>query len=289
MLVDLLQTLINGVAIGGVYLLFGIGLTLIFGVIQVINFAHGAFMMVAMYVAIFLFRRLGLDPYLSLFVTAPLLFAIGYAMQRLLINPVLHHPHLNQLLLTMGVLLVVENGMLWLVGPTPETVRVPYVFRAIEIGDLFLSLPRFLSLALALAIALGLWAFLGYARIGRAVRAAAQDHKGALLVGIDVDRVYALAFGIGCACVGAAGSLIVPFYQATPYVGHSFLIMGFVVVIVGGLGSLRGAVIAGLLVGVVDSLGQAYLPGTSGRMLIFVGLILVLLLRPQGLFVAAGR
>jgi len=282
--INLLQTLLIGISIGGVYLLFGMGLTLIFGVIHVINFAHGAFMMLAMYVSVWLFKTLGMDPYLSVIINIPLLFILGYWTQRFFINPILDHPHLNQLLLTLGILVILENGVLFTIGPHPETVNLGYTAQALKFAGLSLSLPRIATLFMALLIALALYFFLSKTDTGKAVRAAAMDHRGAMLVGINVKRIHAIAFGIGLACVGACGSLVIPVFYATPYVGHTFLIMGFVTVIVGGLGSLRGAVISGILVGIIDTFGAAYLPGTSGRMLIFLALIIVLLIKPTGLF-----
>ena len=283
-LVNLLQVLITGVSIGGVYLLFGMGLTLIFGVINVINFAHGSFLVFSMYVSVLLYRYLSVDPYLSILINMPLLFVLGYMTQRYLINRILNHPHLNQLLLTMGILMILENGMLFIFGPSPQTISVGYTANALKFIGVSVSLPRVAALAMALLLALGLFLFLSKTSLGRAVRASAMDQKGAVLVGINVQRIYAVAFGIGLACVGACGSLVIPFFYASPYVGHTFLIIGFVAVIVGGLGSLKGAVIAGLLVGVIDTFGASYLPGTSGRMLIFIALIVVLLLKPTGLF-----
>lgn len=284
MATNILQTLLIGISIGGVYLLFGMGLTLIFGVIHVINFAHGSFMMLAMYVSVWLFKALGVDPYISVVINVPLLFFLGYWTQKFFINPILDHPHLNQLLLTLGILLILENGVLFAVGPQPETVNVGYIAKALKFAGLSLSLPRLATLFMAVLIALALHFFLSRTNTGRAIRAAAMDYKGALLVGIDVSRVHGIAFGIGSACVGACGSLIIPFFYATPYVGHTFLIMGFVTVIVGGLGSLKGAVIAGMLVGIVDTFGATYLPGTSGKILLFLALIIVLLIKPTGLF-----
>ncbi len=280
----LIQTLITGISMGGVYLLIGIGLTLIFGVIKVINFAHGSFMMIAMYMTLWLFNRFGIDPYLSVLVNIPLIFLIGYITQRFLINPVLDAPHLNQLLLTLGLLLVIENTMLYFKGADPYTMKIGYSVQSLRVGDIVLSIPRLITLGVALLYAGLLYLFLSRTDTGRAIRATASDRQAALSVGINVRHMYALAFAIGSTCVGVAGALIMVFFYVHPYVGHTFLILAFVIVILGGLGSLFGAFVAGLLIGVIDTFGAAFLPGTSGRMLIFGALILVLLFKPTGIF-----
>lgn len=280
----IIQTLITGISMGGVYLLVGIGLTLIFGVIKVINFAHGAFMMLAMYMTLWLFNRFGVDPYLSIVINIPLIFVLGYVVQRFLINPVLNAPHLNQLLLTLGLLLIIENSMLYFKGADPYTMNLGYAVQSIRIGEIILSIPRLIILGVALIYAGLLYLFLSKTETGRAIRATASDSRAALSVGINVKRMYALAFAIGSTCVGVAGALIMIFFYVHPYVGHTFLILAFVIVILGGLGSFFGAFLAGLMIGVIDAFGATFLPGTSGRMLIFAALILVLLLKPTGLF-----
>ena len=269
---------------GGVYLLIGIGLTLIFGVIKVINFAHGSFMMIAMYVTLWLFNRFDINPYLSVLINIPLIFVIGYLVQRFLINPILDAPHLNQLLLTLGLLLVIENTMLYFKGADPYTMKIGYSVQSIKAGGIILSIPRLIILSVALLYAGLLHLFLSKTETGRAIRATASDRQAALSVGINVRLMYALAFAIGSTCVGVAGALIMMFFYVHPYVGHTFLILAFVIVILGGLGSFFGAFVAGLLIGVIDTFGATFLPGTSGRMLIFGAMIVVLLFKPTGLF-----
>ncbi|MGQ9647406.1 MAG: branched-chain amino acid ABC transporter permease [Thermodesulfobacteriota bacterium] len=280
----LIQTLITGISMGGVYLLIGIGLTLIFGVIKVVNFAHGSFMTVAMYTTLWLFNRFELDPYLSILINIPIIFMLGYVVQRLLINPILEAPHLNQLLLTLGLLLIIENTLLYFKGADPLTMRLGYSIQSLRAGGLILSIPRLITLGVALLYAGLLYLFLARTETGRAIRATASDRQAASSVGINVKLMYALAFGIGSTCVGVAGAIIMIFFYVHPYVGHTFLLLAFVIVIIGGLGSIFGAFVSGLLIGMIDTFGATFLPGTSGRMLIFATLIVVLLFRPAGLF-----
>jgi branched-chain amino acid transport system permease protein len=279
----ILQALLTGVLNGGIYALVAVGLTLIFGVMRIINFAHGSLMMLGMYATYWLFVLVGLDPYVSIVASAALLFAVGLVIERVLIDPVLAAPEHNQLLLTLGVSLVIENLALVLFTPDPRTVTVPYLSAPL-IGGVMVSTPRVIAFAVSLALTAALYAFLRHTDLGRAMRAVSQDHEGALTVGIDIRRVYALAFAIGCACVGAAGSLVVPFYTVEPYVGGVFVITAFVVVVLGGMGHFLGALVAALVVGVAESLAAVVIPAAMKQLVIYSIFVVVLLLRPQGLF-----
>ena len=280
----LLQALFTGLLNGGIYSLVAVGLTLIFGVMRIINFAHGSFMMVGMYVSYWLFVLWGVDPYLSLIASASILFVVGLAIQTILINPVLEAPEHNQLLLTLGISLVVENLALFLWTANPRTITVPYLVVAPMVGGIMVSSPRVIASVVSLALTALLYVFLKRSDLGKAIRAVAQDREGALTVGIDMRRIYALAFGIGCACVGAAGSLVVPFYTVEPYVGGVFVITAFVVVVLGGMGNFAGALLAALIVGIAESVAAVFIPPAMKQIVMYTIFVVVLLFRPQGLF-----
>ncbi len=278
-----LSSLANGVMLGGLYALIALGLTLIFGVMKVINFAHGSLMMLAMYATFWLATVLRLDPYLSLLLTVPAGFALGYAVQRVVIAPVLRDAEHNQLLMTLGLALFLDNLALVVFKADPRTLLTTYSQSTVALGALRLNLPRLLAFGGALLITALLALFLRTTDLGRALRAAAEERDGAALVGIPVRRVYAIAFGLGSACVAAAGTMAVPFFYVSPEVGNTFVITAFVVVVLGGLGSFTGALLGGLLVGVVESLGGLFVHGSLAQIGIFLLFILVLLVRPAGL------
>lgn len=277
------QACVSGVLSGGVYALVALGLTLVFGVLRIINFAHGTLMMLGMYATFFLYRLAGVDPYLSVLVVGPAFFLVGVALERLVIEPNLGAPESNQLLLTLGVALFLENAALAVFSPDYRSLRVPYLARSFRLGDAVVSLPRLVALAGSVALAAGLWVFLRRTDTGKAIRAAAEEREGALLVGIDIRRLYAIAFGIGSGVVAVAGSLVAPFLYVAPDVGDVFNILAFVIVVLGGMGSFVGALLGGFLVGLAESLGAAVLPGSLKQFPIFVLFVLVLLFRPTGL------
>ena len=277
------QAFINGILTGGVYSLMAVGLSLIFGVMRVINFAHGDMMVWGMYLSLWLFATLGLDPYLSIPLTGAVVFLLGAAIQRGLVNRILAAPHEMQILLMMGVALVLENLALMVWGPDPRRVNVSYGLSTFWMGPIVVDLPRLVTFALALALALVLYLFLRRTDLGRMIRAASDNQTGALLVGTDITKVFTLAFGVGAACVGAAGSLMTPLLPFTPSSGLLFTVTSFNIVIIGGMGNLLGAFVGGLLVGVSESLGAVLLVPSLKEIVGFVLLVVILLFRPQGL------
>jgi branched-chain amino acid transport system permease protein len=275
---------LNGLTTGAVYALVALGLTLIYGVLHIINFAHGASFMVALYAAYLLKARLGIDPYLALPVVVALMFALGYALQRAVINRASHGKDENILLVTLGVSIVLENLALLFFKSDTRTIDTAYTLTTVPIGPAMIALPKIVAFFGALATsALLLW-IVSRTDLGRAIRAVAKEKQGARLMGIDVDHVYAMSFGIGLACLGAAACFLLPAYYVNPQVGSGFVLVAFTIVVLGGMGSFAGALVGGLLIGVVESLCGLFLGESLGQIGIFVIFIAVLLFRPQGLF-----
>ena len=284
MLVTVVQLIINGLLLGGIYALISIGLTLIFGVLEIINFAHGEFLMLSMYASYWLFQLYGVDPYVSLFMVIPTFFLIGLAVQRVIIQPIINAPPLNQIFATVGLSLVLQNGALFLWKADYRTVRTAYSTLSLKTGGLMVSFPRLVAFVLGLALIAALLIFLKQTYTGKAIRALAQQKRAAMLMGINIYRTYQIAFGIGIACVGAAGAMLIPIYYAFPTVGALFVLIAFVVVILGGYNSLIGALVGGLIIGVVEAFSGFFLSPHLKEAVYFVIFILILLLRPTGLF-----
>jgi len=280
----LFTALLNGLTTGAVYALIALGLTLIYGVLHIINFAHGAALMVALYAVYLLHERLGLDPYAALPFVMLGMFAFGYLLQRCVINRAGHGKDENILLVTLGISIVLENLALVLFHSDTRNIDTPYALSTIAIGPALLALPKLIAFGGALVIAALLFAIMRFTDLGRAIRAVAREKHGAKLMGIDVDKVYALSFGIGMACVGAAASFLLPAYYVNPQVGSGFVLIAFTIVVLGGMGSFVGALLGGLLIGVVESLGGLWFGDSLGQMGVFAIFIVVLLVRPQGLF-----
>jgi branched-chain amino acid transport system permease protein len=278
------QGLIGGLLFGGVYSLMAVGLTLIFGVMRVVNFAHGDMMVWGMYLAWLLATRVGVDPYVGFIVCAAALFVLGWGVQRGLVHRILGAPHEMQILLMLGVALVLENTALLAFGPEPTRVRSALGAATWYLGPLYVDVARLVTFGVALALTALLSLFLFQTDLGRTIRAAADNPYGALVIGTDVRRVFAVAFGVGAACVGAAGALtssIVPFQ---PSLGLGASVTSFNIVIIGGMGSLLGAFVGGLLVSVAESLGAVFLNPSLKELVSFSLLIGILLFRPSGLF-----
>ncbi|MCW5613272.1 MAG: branched-chain amino acid ABC transporter permease [Rubrivivax sp.] len=280
----LFPSVLNGLTTGAVYALIALGLTLIYGVLHIINFAHGAALMVALYAVYLLKTHLGVDPYLALPLVVPGMFALGYALQRGIVNRASHGKDENILLVTLGLSIVLENLALMLFRSDTRTIETAYTLSTVAIGPALIALPKLVAFAGALATsALLLWV-VTRTDLGRAIRAVAKEKQGAKLMGIDVDHVYAMCFGIGLACLGAAACFLLPAYYVNPQVGSGFVLVAFTIVVLGGMGSFAGALLGGLLIGVVESLGGLFLGESLGQIGIFAIFIAVLLFRPQGLF-----
>ncbi len=285
-----LQTLISGILLGGLYALIGMGMTLIMGVMKIINLAHGELMMVAMYIAFWLFTLFHIDPYLAVFVAAPALFFLGIALQKFLINPVMKVDSIlpeNQVILTVGIGMVLANLATLFFTSNYRSTPVAYATKAFYLTDFWENAPIELSLSaawslsflIAVFITILLWFFLSHTDLGKSIRATAQDSDAALLLGVNVGRMRVVTFGIGCALVGAAGCLFLPIYYLFPSLGGQFTLIAFVITILGGLGSTVGAIIGGVLLGIFESMTATYLGmgwAPVGRFLIFVAALVFL-------------
>ncbi|MFO1288454.1 MAG: branched-chain amino acid ABC transporter permease [Rubrivivax sp.] len=280
----LFPSVLNGLTTGAVYALVALGLTLIYGVLHIINFAHGALLMVALYAVYWLKASLGLDPYLALPLLVPGMFALGYALQAGVINRASHGKDENILLVTLGLSIVLENLALMFFKSDTRTIDTAYTLTTVAIGPAFIALPKLVAFAGALVASALLLLVVKRTDLGRAIRAVAKEKQGARLVGIDVEHVYAMSFGIGLACLGAAACFLLPAYYVNPQVGGGFVLVAFTIVVLGGMGSFAGALAGGLLIGVVESLGGLFLGESLGQIGIFAIFIAVLLFRPQGLF-----
>ena len=280
----LFPSVLNGLTTGAVYAVIALGLTLIYGVLHIINFAHGAALMVALYAVYLLKAQFNIDPYLALPLVVPGMFVLGYALQRGIINRASHGRDENILLVTLGLSIVLENLALMVFKSDTRTIDTAYTLTTVQIGPAFIALPKLVAFAGALVASAVLLLIVTRTDLGRAIRAVAKEKQGAKLMGIDVDHVYAMSFGIGLACLGAAACFLLPAYYVNPQVGSGFVLVAFTIVVLGGMGSFAGALVGGLLVGVVESLCGLFLGESLGQIGIFVIFIGVLLFRPQGLF-----
>jgi branched-chain amino acid transport system permease protein len=278
------QAVVYGLIIGSIYALTSSGLTLILGVLKIINVAHGEFLMTAMYTAYFLFQGFHLDPCLSIFLVMPALFFFGGIIFYLFIRPVLKSPEINQILLTIGISIFLQNLALALFTGDFRTLDLSYSQKTLSMAGVNVGFPHFMAFIVSVSVTLGFYWFLKSTDLGRSIRAAAQNQEAAILFGINVDRIYLITFSIGAACLGVAGPLLATFYYVTPTVGTVFLLNAFVVVILGGMGNFLGAFFGGLLIGLTESIGAIFMPGSLSPVFTFVVLIIILLLKPEGLF-----
>ncbi|MFG1374984.1 branched-chain amino acid ABC transporter permease [Xanthobacter oligotrophicus] len=283
----MLQALVDGLLLGGVYGVIATGLSLVFGVLGVVNFAHAEFLMLGMYVAWFAWRYLGLDPLIGSILSFIVVFAVGYGVQRTLIQRVLKAPPAAQVFLTVGLMIVIENAALMAFGSDFRSVSVPYQVEGYRLGDIFIGAPYLYAFIAAVILAGALWLFLDRSWMGRAIRAVAQDPMAATLVGVDTRRTYGLAFGLGVALTAFGGAVILPYITVSPTIGGQFVVLMFTVVVLGGLGSVAGALAGGIMVGVVQSMSTLVFPIQLQNLCLFVIFIAVLALRPQGLIKGA--
>ncbi len=280
----LFASLLNGVTTGAVYALIALGLTLIYGVLLAITLARGGSLTGALYAVYFLKEHAGIDPYLAFPVVVPAMFALGYGLQRGIINRASHGKDENILLVTLGLSIMLENLALLFFKSDTRTIETAYTLTTVAIGSAMIALPKLVAFAGALVVSGLLVWMMRSTDLGSAIRAVANEKQGARLMGIDVDHVYAMCFGIGLACLGAAACFLLPAYYVNPMVGSGFVLVAFTIVVLGGMGSFEGAFVGGLLIGVVESLGGLYLGESLGQVGIFLIFIAVLLLRPQGFF-----
>jgi branched-chain amino acid transport system permease protein len=283
-----LAGVINGLLYGGIYVLVAVGLTLIYGVLHIINFAHGSMLMLAMYAVYYLWRKpVGLDPYAALPLVIAGAFVFGYVLYRTVIGRFSHGRDENILLITLGLSIVIDNAALFFFTGDSQTIEVPYAGTLVELGPALLPLPKIVSFAAALALCALLGVWMRVSDTGKAIRAVAKERQGARLVGIDVENVFAISYGIGIACLGAAACLLMPTFYVSPSSGHSFVLIAFTIVVLGGMGSFLGALLGGLLIGIVESLGGLQFGEQLGQIGIPLIFILILLFRPTGLFGSA--
>ncbi|HEY6873871.1 MAG TPA: branched-chain amino acid ABC transporter permease [Geobacteraceae bacterium] len=278
-----IQSLISGILIGGVYALIGIGLTIIFGVMRIINFAHGDLLMLGMYLTYYLFTLFHIDPFVSIVITIPLMFLYGAFLQKVLINRVLGALPQNQILLTIGLGLIMSNTIMLAFTSDYKILSTSYSSSSFNIAGISISSPLVISFLITACITAALYWFLMKTDTGQAIRATAQDREAAQLMGIDVKRMSIIAFGLGAALAGTAGALISPTYYIFPQVGSTFTLKAFVITVLGGMGSIVGATMGGVLIGVAESIGGVYFGAGWKEVIVFVLFLLVLLFKPAGL------
>ena len=276
--------LINGLMYGAIYALVALGLTLIYGVLHIINFAHGAMLMLALYSAYFLFQIFNIDPYIAILLITPASFVFGYVIYRWGIGKLSKGRDQNILLITLGLSIIMENAALFFFSGDQQTVSLSYSYEVLDLGFVFLSYPKIISFFASLLICALLWALMSRTDLGKAIRAVAKERQGAKLVGIDVEHIFAVTFGIGVACLGAAGCMLLPIFYVDPYTGNIFVVIAFTIVVLGGMGSIVGALLGGFIIGITESVGGLLLGESLGQIGISLIFILILIFRPTGLF-----
>jgi branched-chain amino acid transport system permease protein len=278
-----LNVAVGGILTGLVYGLMALGLSVVFGVVRIVNFAHGEMMTIAMYIAVVLFAQFHLDPLLMLVPIAAVLFVFGYALQVGLINPFITRPEHSQFLLLVAIGLIIVNVLLIVFGPDARSVQTSYAYDSFQVGPLIVDASKLYAGAAAIILTVLLFAFFRFTRTGTAIRACADNYTGAQVVGLNVKHLYALTFAIGVACVGAAGAIMTLVIDVTPMLGPSYTLLAFVIVVTGGLGSMPGALLGGVLIGLTEAFAGLLFTPSAKSMFAFGILVLVLLFRPQGL------
>lgn len=282
-----LQALIDGMLIGGVYATMAVGLSLAFGVMRIINFCHGELLMVSMYISYYIFTNLGLDPYLIVFLTAAVMFGVGYLLQKGVVSNLLSRTNerepISVLLFTAGLGMILCNAAQVFIGSNPLSETTHYTGKMIGVGSILVSVPKLISFVFAICLTVALYFLLQKSEVGRAIRATAQNRNVATLMGINQKKIYSLSFGLSLAMVGASGALLIPYYPVSPMVGSTFSIKTFIIVVLGGMGSVPGALLGGLVVGVIEKVVGAFSSDTYAQVLVFVVFVAVLLFKPDGL------
>lgn len=290
----LVELMINGILMGSVYGLIALGLTLIFGIMKVINFAHGSFLMLGMFATYWVCSLTGLNPYAGFFITVPLCFCIGYAIQNFLIKPVFRkemsvREPIGVLLLTSGLWMFMDNSALAIFGASYRTLKTPYGQLSYQLGDILINAPQLYAFAGTAIATLLMYIFLRKTSLGKAIRATGQDRNTAELMGVNTFRIYNIAFGLGIALTGLAGGLLTPFFYVYPTVGFSFDIKAFIIVVLGGLGSVPGAILGGLIIGIIESVAAQFMTSSLTIAVAYIAFLLVLLFKPEGLFGFKGE
>ena len=278
-----IQLGVQGILLGGIYGLIAVGLSLIFGVMGVINFAHGPMIVIGMYFSYWILILAGMDPYISLIVVGAAMFVLGYVIQALVVNRILDFPEAMQVLPLVATGLILENAALLFWGPDHRSPGTALSLETIWVGQAMIDVSRLIAFILSIGLTVALFIFLKKSSLGKSIRAAADNRTGAELVGINVNRINNISFGLGAASTGAAGALLLPLMPVSPHLGHDFTLTAFVVVILGGMGNLVGALVGGLILGLAESLSSLFLPATMKQVVSFALLIIIMLLRPQGL------
>jgi len=287
-----LQLLIAGILLGGIYSLASIGLTLIFGVMKIVNFGHGEFLMIAMYISFWLYHYFHIDPYLSTLLMVPLVFLIGIITYYLFIKPTLSSSVLCQIFITVGLSTIIQNMVLLFWSADFRSINLSYATNSIVLGPfpllsiekIMVNPARLIAFVLAVSLSIAFYFFLKFSYTGKIIRATSQDRSAALLMGINIDRIYKLTFAIGIVLVGLAGGLLVPIYTVHPFVGFDFVLVMFVVVVLGGMGSVVGAMVSGFIIGIVEIFSSYWIGQESKQAIYFLVFIAVLVVRPSGLF-----
>lgn len=287
-----IQLLISGILLGGIYALASIGLTLIFGVMKIVNFAHGEFFMVAMYLTFWLFYYFHIDPYLGTLVLVPVIFLIGFITYSIFIKPTMSSSVLCQIFITVGLSTIIQNAVLLFWSADFRSISLNYAtdsivfgpYPSLSVGEIMVNPARLIAFVLAISLSIGFYLFLKFSYTGKIIRATSQDRSAALLMGINIDKVYKLTFAIGIVLVGLAGGLVLPIYTVHPYVGFDFVLVMFVVVVLGGMGSVVGAMFSGFIIGIVEVFSSYWIGQESKQAIYFLLFIGVLVVKPSGLF-----
>jgi branched-chain amino acid transport system permease protein len=282
------QLIVSGILLGGIYALATVGLTLVFGVLRIVNFAHGEFLMLGMYGAFWAYSLWGMSPYLALLVVPILMYGFGLIVERVVIRPTLTRPHMVQVFATLGLSMLMVNGAQVLWSANYRSVQTSLSDSGVVIGAVNIGMPRLLAFVLAMAISVGLYLFLKYTYVGKAIQATAENVMAARLMGIRVNQIYSLTFALGSAVTGAAGCLLLPLYYAYPRIGLDFVLIAFVVAVMGGLGSVPGALGAGIIIGIVETVSGYFISPAFKQGIYFLAFILVLVIKPAGIFGTRG-